>query len=69
MTVAKDLHMSVIADGIETEEQVRARRECVSRKAGAISSRRRYRLRNSSSSSRIRQARSDFLKLSRKQDT
>jgi sensor c-di-GMP phosphodiesterase-like protein len=28
MTVAKDLHMSVIADGIETEEQVRARREC-----------------------------------------
>ena len=28
MTVAKDLHMSVIAEGIETEDQMGARREC-----------------------------------------
>ena len=26
--MAKDLHMSVIAEGIETEDQVPARREC-----------------------------------------
>jgi c-di-GMP phosphodiesterase len=28
MTVAKDLRRSVFAEGIETEDQVRARREC-----------------------------------------